>query len=108
MAVLREICKSSSAGLCPHFLSPLSQSQLIVYMAESCSKMGIESVESKELRAQGYQIQLLSLQTLHQAVPSSLPILNSCASILHSTKELLSLVPERTILPWLLKSRGIW
>lgn len=105
MAILREICKSNDAGLCPHFLSPLSQAQLIVYMAEGCSKMG---VESWELRARGFQIQPLSLQTLHQAVPSSLPILNSSVLILHSTKELLSLVPEGNILPWLLKSRGIW
>lgn len=51
MAVLREICKSKGAELCPHFLSPLSHAQLIVYMAEGCSKMGIESWE---LRAQGY------------------------------------------------------
>lgn len=105
MAILREICKSYDAGLCPHFLSPLSQAQLIVYVAGGCSKMG---VESWELRARGFQIQLLSLQTLHQAVPSSLPILNSSVLILHSTKELLSLVPEGNILPWLLKSRGIW
>lgn len=108
IAILREICKSSDAGLCPHFLSPLSQAQLIVYVAEGCYKMGIESIESGELGARGFPIQPLSLQTLHQAVPSSLPILNSSASILHSTKELLSLVPERNILPWLLKSRGIW
>lgn len=107
MAVLREICTSNSAGLCPRFLSPLSQAQLTVYIAEGCSKMDIESIESWELRAQRYQIQLLSLQTLHQAVPSSLAILNSSASILHSTKELLSLVPERNILPWLLKRRSI-
>lgn len=99
MAILREICKSNSAGLCPHFVSPLSQAQLIVYMEEGCSKTGIESIESWELRAQGYQIQLLSLLTFHQAVPSSLPILNSSSSILHSTKELLSLAPERSILP---------
>lgn len=49
---------------------------------------------------------MLSLQTLHQAVPSSLPILNSSASILHSTKELLCL-PEGNIFSQLLKSPGV-
>lgn len=102
MAVLGGICKSKGAGLCPRFLSPLSQAQPITYVAEGCSKMGIESWEH---RAQGYRIQSLSLQTLHQAFASSLPILNSSASILHGIKELL---PERNSLPWLLKGRGVW
>lgn len=41
--------------------SPL-QAQLIARVAEGCSKTGIKSWE---LRAQGYGIQLLGLQTLH-------------------------------------------
>lgn len=97
MVILGGICKSKSAGLYRRFLGPLSQAQLIAYVAEGCSKMGIESWE---LRAQGYQIQPLNVQTLHQAVPSSIPTLNSSVSILHGIKELLCFLPERNILPW--------
>ena len=85
--------------------APLTGTADCVRLAEGCSKMGIESWE---LRARGYRIQLLSLQKLHQAVPSSLPILNSSALILHGIKELLCFLQGRNILPWLLKGRGIW
>ena len=105
MVILGGIGKCKGAGLCPHFLSPLSQAQPIAYLAEGCSKMGIESWER---RAQGYRIQPLSLQTLHQAVPSSRPILNPSALILHGIKELLCFNPEGNIFPWLLKGRGVW
>lgn len=104
MVILGGTCKCKGADLCPRFLSPLSPAQPILYVAEGCSKMGIESWEHK---ARGYRIQPLSLQTLHQAVPCSLPILNSSASILHSVKELLCFLPEENILPWLLKGRDV-
>lgn len=104
MAILGGISKCKGAGLCRRFLGRLSQAQLIAYVAEGCSKMGIESWER---RARGYRIQLLSLQTLHQAVPWSLPILNSSASILHGVKELECFLPEKNIFPWLLKGREV-
>lgn len=99
MVILRGICKCRSAGPCPRFLSPLSPAQLIACMAEGCSKMGLKSWECL--------IKPLSLQTLRQAVPSLLSILNSSALILHGIKELMCL-PEGNVFARLLKGRGMW